>query len=102
MGSHRNEDSSTQSEEVPFEAMHVRVHDILGVLDQVLRGRAEVGEAYLLAKDIVVAVQSGIAELEDERLLEPLKTLAYAKAINIELIEEIRGQLGRGRDAGTA
>lgn len=82
--------------------MRVRTRDVLDVLDQVLRQQAEVSEAYLLAKDVVLAVQSGIAELEDESLLEPLRTLAQAKAINLELIEELRGKLGRGHDAGTA
>ena len=102
MARRQDQDSAGKSGQVPFEPMQVKVRDVLGVLDQVLRGLAEVSEAYLLAQDIITAVRSGAAELEDESLLGPLTTLAEARAINRELIEEIRSQLGRGRDAGTA
>ena len=102
MGERRDQDAESTRKRVPVETMQVRVRDVLTVLDRVLRGDAELSEAYLLARDVVTAVDAGAVEVEDIQLVEPLRTLASARAINLELVEQIRGHLGKGTDSGTA
>jgi|GEM_PF-5937641 len=85
-----------------MEPVVIHVRDVLNLMDQVLTGRADISEIYLLACDIVEGIECGAAELEDARLLEPISTIAQAKAISLPLIEEVRSRLSRGRDAGTA
>ena len=88
--------------EARLEPVIIHVRDVLNLMDQVLSGRADISEIYLLACDIVEGIECGAAELEDEKLLEPVSTIAKAKAINLLLVEEVRSRLSRGRDAGTA
>jgi len=82
--------------------MLIRVRDVLEVFDQVLRGREEVGEAYLFAVDVVDSVEDGTGRLEDPEMLAPLRELASSAVVTLDIVEALRGRLGTGTDAGTA
>ena len=82
--------------------MLIRVREVLDILDRVLRREDEVGEAYLFAVDVVDSCADGTGELEDPTMLAPLSELAKSKAVTLEIVEQLRGRLGAGKDGGTA
>lgn len=88
--------------DMSVEPMLIRVREVFDALDRVLRGEDEIGEAYVFAVDVVDSLEDGTGALEDARMAGPLRELARAKAVNLELVEEIRSRLGAGKDAGTA
>lgn len=97
----RHRGQSRDSEGIP-DPMFISQTEVLETLDRVLRRELELGEAYLLAVDVVESTEDGTARLEDPSMLSPLRELASMSAVTYEIVDEIRRRLRRPHEEGTA